>query len=101
MPKIPQCERCLFSSHDYHLVCAVHPAGPIGERCPDVRPDPNLEAKEHKNGFVLSCLPINYYNEVVMQSSQDSCPACGAEFERDYRAVIYLDCPCGWVDDSV
>ena len=29
------------------------------------------------------------------------CPACGAEFERDYRAVVHWDCPCGWIDDSI
>ncbi len=40
MPKISDCDHCLFSSHNYHLVCAVHPAGPIGDRCPGFRPDP-------------------------------------------------------------
>ena len=25
------------------------------------------------------------------------CPQCGAEYERDYRAVVHLDCPCGWM----
>lgn len=29
------------------------------------------------------------------------CPACGAETERDYRAVVHWDCPCGWMDDSI
>ena len=29
------------------------------------------------------------------------CPQCGAEFERDYRALVHWDCSCGWVDDTV
>lgn len=30
-----QCDRCGFYSGDPHLLCAVHPDGPGGDRCPD------------------------------------------------------------------
>ena len=30
-----------------------------------------------------------------------TCPACSAQFERDYRALVHWDCPCGWKDDSI
>lgn len=45
MPKIPECDYCLFCAHDHHIVCAVHPAGPGGDRCLDFRPDPNFKSK--------------------------------------------------------
>lgn len=37
--------RCLFCAHDYHIVCAIHPAGPRGDSCIDFRPNPELEGK--------------------------------------------------------
>jgi hypothetical protein len=100
MPKIPQCDRCLYNARSFYIVCAVHAAGIEGDRCPDFRPDPNWEGKQTKNLFVLSCLPMTYYDELLGSPSQDCCPACGAEFQRDYRAVVHLDCPCGWRDGS-
>ena len=42
MPKLPECDRCLFCAHDYHLVCAIHPAGVEEDSCLDFRPDPEL-----------------------------------------------------------
>lgn len=40
MPKIPECDRCLFYAHNYHLICVPHPAGPDGDNCMDFTPDP-------------------------------------------------------------
>ncbi|MDZ4872084.1 MAG: hypothetical protein CLLPBCKN_001472 [Chroococcidiopsis cubana SAG 39.79] len=40
MPKLPECDRCKFHSHDYHIVCAIHPAGVEEDSCLDFRPDP-------------------------------------------------------------
>lgn len=45
MPKIPECDRCLFCAHDCHIVCAIHPAGPGGDSCIDFRSNPDLEGK--------------------------------------------------------
>jgi hypothetical protein len=121
MPKTQQCDRCLYNARDSHLVCTVHPTGVEGEHCPDFRPDPNLEAKEHKNGFVLSCLPVSYYNgQLVVQPRQrwtqeeqlqllvvhplftGRCPECEATIGRDYSARVHFDCTeCGWMDDSI
>ncbi|MCP6761903.1 MAG: hypothetical protein NHB32_24850 [Fischerella sp. CENA71] len=46
MPKIKMCDRCLFYSYDYLIVCAVHPTGPDDDTCLDFRPDPELEGKQ-------------------------------------------------------
>ena len=43
MPKLPECDRCLFCAHDYHIVCALHPAGVESDSCLDFRPDPELK----------------------------------------------------------
>ena len=40
MPKIPECDRCQFYSHNHHLICFPHPSGPNGDICLDFRPDP-------------------------------------------------------------
>lgn len=40
MPKISECDRCLFYAHDNHLVCIPQPTGPSGDTCLDFRPDP-------------------------------------------------------------
>jgi hypothetical protein len=45
MPKIPDCDLCLYNARDYHIVCAVHPTGPMGNTCPDFEVDPELEGK--------------------------------------------------------
>ncbi|OWY64902.1 hypothetical protein B7486_44775 [cyanobacterium TDX16] len=42
MPKLPECDRCMFHSHDYHIVCVIHPTGVEGDSCLDFRPDPEL-----------------------------------------------------------
>jgi hypothetical protein len=42
MPKLPECDRCIFCAHDYHIVCAIHPAGVEEDSCLDFRPDPEL-----------------------------------------------------------
>lgn len=49
MRKLPQCDYCLFCAHDYHVVCALHPAGPGGETCLDFRPDPDFEDKQFED----------------------------------------------------
>ena len=45
MRKLPECDRCILCAHDYHLVCAVHSAGPEGNICLDFRPDPDLDRR--------------------------------------------------------
>ncbi len=46
MPKIKECDHCLFCAHDPHIVCAVHSTGPDDDTCLDFRPDPELEGKQ-------------------------------------------------------
>ncbi len=116
MPKIPQCDRCLLYSHNPHLVCVVHPAGPRGDSCLDFREDPNAEPAE-----LWEPEGASYYNgELILQPQQrrtqqqqlelldthpmftGKCPQCGYEFDRDYTARVHWDCfECGFLDDSV
>lgn len=49
MPKLPECDRCLFCAHDYHIVCAVHPMGVEEDSCLDFRPNPELEGKRFRD----------------------------------------------------
>ncbi|WP_035800740.1 hypothetical protein [Crocosphaera chwakensis] len=41
--KISLCDRCLFYSHNPHLICPVHPYGVHENYCLDFRQDPNKE----------------------------------------------------------
>lgn len=135
MPKISDCDRCRFYTHDYHLVCTLHPDGPDGDTCLDFDADPeevksrifvdflglqrqaNLEPDEE----LWEPKGVSFYNgELILQLKPSwtpeqqlellnkhpmftgTCPACGAVFERDYRALVHWDCSdCGWKDDSI
>ena len=124
MPKLPTCDHCLYCAHDYHLICAVHPAGPLGATCPDFAPNPELEGKQFRDFLGLEPrleeTEWDYNPELEIQSPQipsteeqiwllgksqvhpmftGVCPACGAEFEKDYLAVVFWDCECGWTED--
>ncbi|BAY66952.1 hypothetical protein NIES22_70960 (plasmid) [Calothrix brevissima NIES-22] len=140
MPKINQCDRCLFCAHDPYIVCAVHPGGPDNNTCLDFRPDPELESKQFVDFLgigesddqqqwepqgaryiddELVIERVTYNGEEIRQPPQrwtreqqlwlldwhpmftGRCPACGAEFDRDYTARVHWDCECGWMDDSV
>ena len=47
MPKIPDCDRCLYYANDYHLLCAAHPYDPDGDTCSDFNPNPELQGKRY------------------------------------------------------
>lgn len=49
MPKISECDHCLLYSHDYHLICVPHPAGPDGDTCMDFRLDPQCSHQRFKD----------------------------------------------------
>ena len=66
MPKIPECDRCLLYARNPHLVCAVHPAGPNTDTCPDFRENPNTEPDE-----LWEPEGASYYNgELILQPRQ-------------------------------
>jgi hypothetical protein len=55
----PECDRCLFNTHDPHILCAVHPEG-VEESCVDFKPDRNemntkILLKSLKSGDVAYC----------------------------------------------
>jgi predicted RNA-binding Zn-ribbon protein involved in translation (DUF1610 family) len=128
MPKISDCDRCRFNACNYYLLCAVNPTGPPGSVCHDFEADPELGGRRYvdflellQQQAELEPAGMSFYNEqLVMQLRQrwtreqqlelldthpmftGICPACGAEFERDYRALVHWDCHnCGWKDDSI
>lgn len=46
MPKIPECDRCLYYTNNHYLLCAAHPYGPDGDTCIDFSPSPKLQSKK-------------------------------------------------------
>ena len=46
MPKIPECDYCLFYSDDPHFVCTVHHNGVDTDSCIDFRRDPSIQEEE-------------------------------------------------------
>jgi len=132
MPRILNCDRCIFCAHDHHLVCAPHPDGADGDTCLDFETDPKLESRRFIDFLGLQQTDLelddelwepqeaSFYNgELILQPRQrwtqeeqlelldthpmftGTCPACGAQFEGDYRVLVHWDCPCGWKDDSI
>lgn len=53
MLKIPDCDRCLYYSHNHFLVCAVHPEGQNSTNCPDFHENP-----EARNGNFVDFLNL-------------------------------------------
>ncbi len=53
MPKISDCDRCLYSSHNQYLICAIHPDGQNSGNCPDFQENP-----EAKNGKFVDFLNL-------------------------------------------
>lgn len=53
MKKLPQCDRCKFNASSNYLVCAVHPSGVEGDRCPDFLLDPNAVELWSPIGFMF------------------------------------------------
>ena len=45
MPKIPQCDHCLYYTNDHHLLCTVHPDDPNDDTCSDFSPNSELNGK--------------------------------------------------------
>jgi hypothetical protein len=63
--KISTCDRCLFYSHNPHLVCFLHPDGIEGKSCPDFKEDPNAAEEEiwAPEGYTFlgdDLVPINH-----------------------------------------
>ena len=116
MPKTPECDRCLLYARNPHLVCAVHPAGPNADTCPDFREDPNTASEE-----LWEPEGASYYNgELILQPRQrwtleqqlelldthplftGRCPQCEMTYPPYETPPVHWDCSaCGWMDDSV
>ena len=66
--KLPQCNNCQFYSGSPHLICAVHPCGPVGKSCPDFKAKSDPEQLWAPQGYF-------YYNgELIKQSSPTRTP---------------------------
>ena len=116
MPKLPECDRCLLYAHNPHLICAVHPAGPDADTCPDFRADPNTPSEE-----LWEPEGASYYNgELILQPRRrwtleqqlelldthplftGRCPQCEMTYPKYETPPVHWDCSeCGWMDDSV
>jgi len=123
MNKIPQCDRCQFNAKSNYLVCAVHPDGVQGDRCPDFSLDPNFVEMWSPIGFMfideqLVRKPIVYpvdFQPTLERSQQweildnhpyftGVCPQCQNSYPQSIERErhVHWDCEsCGWIDDSV
>ena len=116
MPKISDCDRCLFYSHNPYIICGVHPDGIDSNRCLDFRPDPNAEIEEQWSllGYtfygdeLVPLRPSRYTSEEQLEILDNHpfftgvCPECGYRFDKNNPPEVHYDCPvCGFIDDSV
>ncbi|MBP0022208.1 MAG: hypothetical protein J7647_32210 [Cyanobacteria bacterium SBLK] len=118
MPKIEQCDRCLFYSRSVHVICSIHPYGVEGNECLDFRENPNLQAEDRElwapQGYswygdeLVSHAPPRYTPEQQLELLDTHpfftgiCPQCGHKFDRDNLPRVHWDCPsCGWMDDTI
>lgn len=60
MPKIPDCDRCLYYTNNHHLLCAAHPHSPDENTCPDFSPNSELEGKRFTDFLSLLQRNIEY-----------------------------------------
>ncbi|MDI9634370.1 hypothetical protein QM565_00955 [Geitlerinema splendidum] len=115
MPKIPQCDRCLFYSYNPHVVCAIHPGGVSGDSCLDFRLNPNAEPEEnwepegasyYDGELILHRPRLTREQQLELLDTHPLftgvCPKCGHTFNMSNPPPVHWDCPeCEWVDDSV
>lgn len=92
MPKIKNCDRCLFYSHDYLIVCAVHPGGPANDTCLDFRENPELESKQF-----VDFLGIGETYENPYSNEQDQWQPEGASY---YNGELILQPPQRWTREE-
>ncbi len=84
MPKIPQCDRCLFYAHNPYLVCAVHLDGVDGNSCLDFREDPNAQAEE-----LWEPEGATYYNGELMRATTTEADATATARIARYPSYVY------------
>ena len=109
--KLPQCFSCRYHDQTGHLVCAVHPSGPSGDRCADFEEIPavvehgawNPEGWAFEGGELLktaaSYLPQYDASHPIVTGL---CPKCGNDYDQGNTPLVHWDCgECGWMDDSV
>jgi hypothetical protein len=111
---LPECEKCLFNTHNPHLPCTVHATGVTGNSCLDFRPDHRAEPQElwepEGAGF--------YDGELILQPAMvrserqlellnwhplftGRCPNCETPIACT-EPPVHWDCShCGWLDDTV
>ncbi len=108
--------RCLLYARNPHLICAVHPAGPNTDTCPDFRENPNTASED-----LWEPEGASYYNgELILQPRQrwtleqqlelldthplftGRCPRCEMTYPQYETPPVHWNCSaCGWIDDSV
>ena len=107
MPKIPDCDRCLFYGRNPHILCAVHPDGVKSHNCLDFRPDPNVDPQEQwcpqgyswHGGELIPNRPSRYTQAEPLEILDTHpfftgiCPNCQFQFDQDNPPSVHWDCP--------
>ncbi|MBD2109996.1 hypothetical protein [Nodosilinea sp. FACHB-13] len=125
MTKLDCCDLCEYCAHSPYLVCAEHPRGVEGDRCPDFRmntgavavPDDPLAwygeewqpagASYYDSELVLDPVQrLNLEQRLEMLDTHplftSRCPNCEMPVPKATEGQIHWDCGhCGWADDSL
>ena len=96
MPELPECDSCLFCAAHHAVVCAVHPAGPVGGSCPDFQPDPELKGKRFVNFLgLLEGTPVE--NPYTLDLEAEQWESEGATY---YKGELILQPQQRWTREE-
>ncbi len=101
MPKILECDLCLFCAHGSQIVYALHPDGVEFDSCLDFRAYPELEGKHFKN--FLGWRNQQRFDERYSHSHENEDPdqkLWSAESACYYNGELILHQPPRWTQSE-
>ncbi|WP_110989225.1 hypothetical protein [Acaryochloris thomasi] len=109
--KLPHCFSCRYHDPSGHLVCAIHPFGPLSDRCADYVAISEVAEQGFwvPEGWAFDGGELYRLAASELLQTDDShpivtgcCPRCGHRFDLGDSPVVHWDCPsCRWLDDSI
>jgi hypothetical protein len=97
MPKIPDCDRCIYYSHSRFLVCAIYPSGPDYKSCADFESAELWQPEDPETYQDIHNLDEIYWHPLFT----GECPECGYKFSRYRLPPLKWKCiACGWDDEG-
>jgi hypothetical protein len=98
------CSDCQYNARSGYLLCALHPAGPPRDPCPDFLPQPSKEElwlpelrMDELDPWANLPLEDQVWIRLYHPFYTGICPGCKMIWLGE---MVHYDCPeCGWVDD--